>query len=58
MSDEESDGENERKFRTLPWQSDEATDRLNRIDMALGIVRKYGDASERTPNNKCHEFSK
>ena len=58
LSDEESDSENGRIFRTLPWRSDETTDLLNRIDMALGVVRKYGDPSERTPNNKCQEFLK
>ena len=26
--------------------------------MALGVVRKYGDPSERTPNNQCQEFLK
>ena len=29
MSDEESDGENGRIFKTLPWRSDEATDLLS-----------------------------
>ena len=58
MSDEESDDENGKIFRTVPRQSDEATDLLNRIDMALGIVRKYGDPSERSPNNKYQEFLK
>lgn len=58
MSDEESDGENGRMFTTLPWRSEEAADLLNRIYMALGVVRKYGDPSERTPNNKCQEFLK
>ena len=38
MSDEESDDENGKIFRTVPRQSDEATDLLNRIDMALGFL--------------------
>ena len=57
-NDQESDGENGRIFRTLPWRIDEATDILNRIGMALGVAKKYGDPSERTPNNRCQGYLK
>ena len=58
MSDEECDGESSRILRILPWRSDEATDLLNRTGMAFDVVRKYGDSSKRTRNNKCQEFLK
>ena len=56
MSYEESDGKNGRIFMSLPWRIDETTDLLNRIHMGLGVVRKYSNPSECTPNKNVRNI--
>lgn len=59
MSDVEYDEEKKISVhRTLLWRSDEATDIIRRCDASLGVVRVYGEPSDRQPNNKCVNFVK
>ena len=58
MSDEETESDSgDRVFRTLPWRSADVTDLIKRCDAALGVVRKYGQPSIRSPNEKCLNFT-
>lgn len=56
MSDEEEDENGQKIFRSLPWRNELSTDLIRRCDTALGVVRRYGEPSEREPNIHCLEF--
>ncbi|XP_057302909.1 uncharacterized protein LOC130637355 [Hydractinia symbiolongicarpus] len=57
-SDEDEDEEGNKIFRSLPWRTEEVSDLIRRCDMALEVIRKYGEPSERAPNVHCLEFVK
>jgi len=56
MSDEESDEDSIRVLRTLHWRKHEVSVLIQRCDTALGVIRNYGEPSEKKPDSRCKKF--